>query len=250
MPVNIHQAVRIGVGLVGINGKNFISDWIESADRCGDCFLVVDNGIDREAREKIIKHPKTKHYHIQHYPYRNMSRDYQKILEYAREEKCQWVWIMDFDKLVSEVDIVELKSFLLDTNVESVSFPLFECRNDIDHYVMVKDKNNVPKHARLSHEMYRVKSHFEYDTRDEHSGVLPQNCKCEDCLLWIPIKHLGHMTKELREEKRQKYIKDKEMFGYDDKGELTSEWLCEDESKITIKKFSDFKIDPNGKENE
>jgi hypothetical protein len=105
---------------------------------------------------------------------------------------------------------------------------------------MIKDKNGVLKHARLSHEMYRVKLHFAYDTRDEHSGVIPQNCKAEDCFLWIPIHHAGHMTKELREEKRQKYIKDKEEFGYDDKGELSSPWMEEDESKVVISSFENF----------
>ncbi|MFW9882184.1 MAG: hypothetical protein ACFFG0_54665 [Candidatus Thorarchaeota archaeon] len=240
MPVNINTALKIGIGLVGRWGNQFVDKWIESANRSGDVFLVVDNGIDKEAREKIINHPKTKHYHIQNYPSRNMSRDYQKVLDYAKEEKCDWVWIMDFDKYVPDFNIYGLKGFLLDSNEESISFPLFKCRGDNKHYVMINDKDGQLKHARLAHEMYRVKSHFCYDIRDEHSGVIPQNCKAEDRLIWIPIHHFGHMTKELREEKRQKYIKDKEEFGYDDKGELSAPWMEEDETKIVVKEFSEI----------
>ena len=60
------------------------------------------------------------------------------------------------------------------------------------------------KHARLAHEMYKVLSHFKYDISDEHSGVIPQNCTPGNAFIWVPIHHYGHMTKKLREEKRQK----------------------------------------------
>ncbi len=234
--------LKICIGLVVKGGKQFINKWIESAERCGDCIVVVDNDADEEVRNKLINHLMVKHYHIQKYPNRNMSRDYQKILDYAREEKCQWCWIMDMDKFVPEFDVDNLKALLMDTKDQSVGFPLFECRNDFDHYVMIKDKDGTMKHARLAHEMYKVLSHFAYDVSDEHSGVIPQNCTPGDAFIWTPIHHYGHMTKELREEKRQKYIKDKEEYNYDDKGELVSTWMSENESEIEVRPFKELNI--------
>jgi len=161
--ININP--KIAIGLVVKGGKQFIDQWIESAKRCGDIILVIDNDADPEVREKLINHPKVFQYHRQHFEKRNMSRDYQKILEMAREEKCQWVWIMDHDKYVPEFDMDSLRHYLLNTHDQSVGFPLFEMRNDDDHYVMIPKKGEVDKHARMSHEMYKVQSHFAYDIK-------------------------------------------------------------------------------------
>jgi len=231
---------KIAIGLVVRGGKEFINEWIESAERSGDVILVVDNDADDEVREKLINHPKVVQYHKQHFKNRNMSRDYQKILDMAREEKCQWVWLLDHDKYVPEFNLNSFRTYLLNTFDKSIGFPLFEMRNDEDHYVMLPKKGENDKHARMSHEMYKVQSHFAYDIQDEHSGVIPQNCTPSEQNVNVMIKHFGHMTKKLREEKRQKYINDKEKFGYDDKGELKAIWMEEDESKLDIREFKDM----------
>lgn len=231
---------KIAVGLVVKGGKQFIDKWIESAERCGNCILVVDNNADKEVREKLITHPKVVQYHKQNFEKRNMSRDYQKILDMAREEKCQWVWIMDHDKYVLDFNMYALRDYLINTRDQSIGFPLFEMRNDENHYVLIPGNDGKDKHARMSHEMYKVLSHFKYDIQDEHSGVIPQNCIPSEKSINVPILHFGHMTKKLREEKRQKYIQDKKEFGYDDKGELSAPWMIEDENKVKIKKISDI----------
>ena len=236
------EVLKIAVGLVVKGGKEFIDGWIESAEKVADEIFVIDNGADKEVKDKLINHPLVKQYHIQHFSKRNMSRDYAKVLNYAREEKCHWVWIMDIDKYIASIDILDFKHFLMNTKEESIGFPLFEMRGDKEHYVAVIDyQTGDSKDARLSHECYKVLSHFEYDVSDEHSGVIPQNCKPGDTIAAVPIKHFGHMTAELRDEKRQKYIKDKKDYGYDDKGELKAVWMEEDYSKITIKDFSKIK---------
>ena len=179
----------------------------------------------------------TKQYHFQNYPIRNMSRDYNKILEYAHEEKCKWVWLIDFDEYIPEIELYRFKGMLLNCKSDCVSFPLFEMRGDINHYIMVKDMDGSLKHARKCHKCYKVLPHTAYTVNDEHSAVIPDTCLFRDEIYWFPILHLGHMTKNLREEKRKMYSKDMEEFGYDDKGELQSNWLTENEEELEIKKY-------------
>lgn len=237
--------IKIAIGLVVRGGKQFIDGWIESANRMGDVIFVIDNEADEKVKNVLINHPKVKEYHIQKGKKRNMSRDYQKILDYAKEHKCHWVWIMDIDKYVPPIPkklYHVLKDYMLNTKEDSIGFPLFEMRGDKNHYIMIPEKQTGElKHARLSHEAYKVQSHFAYDIRDEHSGVIPQNCKPSEGFVTIPIHHYGHMTPELREEKRQKYIKDALDYGYNDKGELESAWMSENDEELTIKKWEDFK---------
>ena len=70
---------------------------------------------------------------------RNQSRDYQKILEMAREEDCTWILNLDIDEYIPKFDMDYLLGHLLNTKDSSVGFPLFEMRDDDNHYVKVKD---------------------------------------------------------------------------------------------------------------
>lgn len=220
------------VGLVVKGGKEFIDDWIESAEKVSDCWFIIDNDADVEVKQKLINHSYTRKYLIQKDMERNMSRDYQKILEMAREEDYCWIWNLDIDEIVPEINIKQLYEFLLNTKDESIGFPLFEMRDDIEHYVMVKDCTDILKHARMCHKLYKNLSHLKFNEKDKHGNSIPHNCTPGE-LLFIPMKHLGHLTKELREGKRQQY-KD---GAKKDTHEFEQSWLEEDESKIVIKEW-------------
>jgi len=224
--------MKIGIGLVVKGGKQFIDEWLSNLEilPVNDVF-VVDNGADEEVRQKLINHKYTKRYLVQNLP-RNQSRDYQKILQMAREENCQWIWNLDIDEHVPEINKNEFLSILLNWRDESIGCPLFEMRGDKNHYVMVKDMDGNLKHARLVHKIYKVLSHFKFNEMDIHGSSIPHNCKSGD-IYFVPIHHYGHMTKKLRQEKRKLY----KTLGFKDLAEQETTWLEEDESKIVIKKW-------------
>lgn len=228
------EEVKLCIGLVIKNNDAFVNKWIDSANRTGDIFIIIDNGISKESREKLINHPKTKYYFIQKELERNMSRDYQKILEIAREEDCTWIFNLDSDELVSEFDTNILMSTLLNTKDNSIGFPLFEMRGDDKHYVKVNDMDGTLKDARMCHKCYKVLSHFKFNEKDKHGTSIPHNCSPGQAIN-IPIQHFGHFSKALREEKRKMYGNE----SYKDFMEDKNSWLEEDESKITIKKWED-----------
>jgi hypothetical protein len=223
----------LAIGLVVKGGEQFIDKWIESADKIGDIFLIVDNGADNIVKQKLINHPKTKHYLIQKDMGRNQSRDYQKILEMAKEEDIKWIWNLDIDECVPIFNKQTFIEYLLNTQDECIGFPLFEMR-DNNHYVMVKDCTEILKHARCCHKCYKVLSHFKFNEKDWHGSSIPHNCR-PGSIVHIYVQHFGHSTKELREQKRNQY-KDST---YKDLHELEQSWLEEDESKITIKEWND-----------
>jgi len=130
------------------------------------------------------------------------------------------------------VNMENLKFFLLNQHEPSIGFPLFEMRNDIDHYIMIKDGFGGMKHGRLVHKAFKPLSHFAFDLKDTHGQSIPHNCPRSRSFVNIIIKHYGHMTKELRAEKRKKvgHLKD-DM-------EEDAIWMEEDESKLIIKKFT------------
>ena len=226
----------LAVGLVVKGGKQFIENWVKSAEKIADIWFVIDNNADEEVRNILINHPNTKQYLIQKNMERNQSKDYQKIMEMAREEDCMWVWNLDIDETIIIFDRPQMFEHLLNTRDDSIGFPLFEMRGDDNHYVMVNDCSPVLKHARLVHKCYKVLSHFKFNEKDKHGQSIPHNCKSGE-MLPIPIKHYGHFTPELREEKRQQY---KSLNPGKDMHELEQTWLCEDESKIVIKEIGEW----------
>jgi len=221
------------IGLVVKGGKEFIDKWISSAEKISDCWFIVDNGADKETRYKLITHPYTKQYLIQKDKDRNQSRDYQKILEMAREDDYVWIWNLDIDEYVPEINKDEFYGFLLNSRDESIGFPLFEMREDDKHYVMIQDCTTELKHARLCHKCYKNLSHFKFNEKDKHGNSIPHNCKSGDTIN-ISIQHFGHYNFTLREEKRNQY---KSEFPGKDMHELEQSWLEEDENKITIKEW-------------
>jgi len=223
--------MKLAIGLIIKNGEQFVDEWIKSAERIGDIFLVVDSGVKEKERNKLINHPKTKQYLIQKNMERNQSRDYQRILDMAKEENCDWVWNIDIDEIVPKFDIEMLKAYLLNAKDVSVGFPLFEMRNDDEHYVMVKDCTSKLKHARLCHKCYKVLSHFEFNQKDKHGTAIPHNCLAGE-IFPIPIKHFGHYNKTLREEKKKQYLE----HNFKDMSELNATWMKEDD-EVEIKKF-------------
>ncbi len=228
--------MKLAIGLVVKGGKQFIEDWIKCAEKLSKTILVVDNGADKEVKDILINHKCVKRYLIQKDLGRNQSRDYQIILEMAREEDCQWVWNLDIDEYVPKMgNVDDLLLTLLNCRDESVGLPLFEMRGDKKHFVMIKDPiSGELKHARMVHKIYKLLSHFEFDKKDVHGRSIPHNCTAGEYLR-IPLQHFGHMTKELRDEKRRQYT----TKSHKDITEHISSWLEEDEDKITIKEWSD-----------
>ncbi len=238
--------MKIAIGLVVKGGKQFIDKWISCAEQIGDIILVVDNGTHAEVNQILINHPKVKQYHIQKDMGRNMSRDYQKVLEMAREEDCQWVWNLDIDDYIPTMNLYEFKKFLLNTYNQSIAFPCFEMRGDANHYIMIpypteKGEKEKLKHARICHKCYKVLSHLKFDEKDKHGISIPHNC-IPGGLVTIPFQHFGHYTKELREEKRKQYTTEK----FKDEREREAIWMEEDESKIVIKEWNKFEFLEDG----
>jgi len=228
--------MKIGVGLVVKGGKQFLKDWIISAERIADVIFVIDNEADDIVKSTLIKHPKVKRYIIQKGLERNMSRDYQQILDLARDENCDWLWNIDIDEYIPEFDKLALKQTLLNVSDTTIGFPLLEMRGDRKHYVMVKDKTKELKDCRLVHKCYKVLSHFAYNLKDKHGSATPHNCICNIRFIPIVIQHYGHMTKELRDEKRERGKEGKDNY------EHKSTWMEEDETKLTIKHISELKL--------
>ena len=226
--------MKLIIGLVVKGGKEFIDKWVESIERIGCDYIVIDNGADKIVRDKLINHPKMLQYHIQKFPNRNQSRDYQKILEMAREEKADWIWNLDVDECVPEINIDMLMFNILNCTSQSIGFPLIEMRNDDQHYVMIKESDGSLKNGRLVHKAFKVLSHFEFDKNDTHGCSIPHNCQREKGYIPIIIQHFGHMTKELRKEKRERLGHSK------DNDEQLQTWMEENESKITIKPMEDL----------
>lgn len=228
---------KLAIGLVVKGGKIWIKDWITCAERLGDVIIVVDNEADKEVKDILINHPKVKRYVIQKDLERNMSRDYQIILELAREENCDWIWNLDIDEIVPIFLKQSVMFFLVNCEFESVGVPILEMRNDKEHYVMVQEPDGAPRDGRLIHKIYKVLSHFEFDKRDKHGCSIPHNCPRNKGYINLLILHFGHMTKELRNEKRLKIGEDKDDI------EPLGLWMEEDESKLTIKHISEaFKL--------
>jgi len=226
--------MKLLIGLVVKGGKEFIDKWIGTVERMNCPFVVVDNGADFYTREVLLAHKQMLQYHIQKFPNRNQSRDYQKILEMAREEKVDWVFNLDIDECIPKINMDFLNFYLLNTNKQSIGLPLIEMRNDDKHYVMIKEFDSTLRDGRLVHKIYKVLSHFKFDENDIHGCSIPHNCQREKEHIPIIIQHYGHLTKELREEKRQRSGHKK------DNDEHLQTWLEEDESKITIKLFKDL----------
>jgi len=224
--------MKLVIGLVVKEGVEFIEQWVECIERLKCDIIVVDNGADKEIKERLIYHPQVIQYHIQNFPGRNQSRDYQKILDMAREEKADWIWNLDIDEYVSELNIDNLLQFLLNCSLPSAGLPLIEMRNDNEHYVMVKEANGELRNGRLVHKIYKTLSHFAFDKNDIHGCSIPHNCPREKNFIPILVQHYGHYTKELRDQKRKRSGHDKDIDEYQ------QTWFEEDKSKITIKSWS------------
>ncbi len=230
------EELKLAVGLVVRGGKEFIEKWIKSAEKIAHIILVVDNGADVEVVQTLLKHPKVKQYHRQLDMGRNQSRDYQKILEMAREEDATWIWNIDIDEIIPDYHPLPFLQALLNLKDNSIGFPLFEMRGDDKHYVVVRDADKSFKDARLVHKCYKVLSHFKFNEKDIHGISIPHNCQTGDGIYPLPIQHFGHYSKQLRAEKRKMYG----TKATKDKAESSNTWLEEDETKIEIRKWEDF----------
>lgn len=225
--------MKIAVGLVVKGGNQFIDQWLECANKIADMMFVVDNGADELVRMKLLKCDKLKQYHLQKDMGRNQSRDYQKILEMAREEDCTWIFNLDIDeKIPSDFEMQSLQLYLLNTKDDSIGFPMFEMRGDDNHFVMAEDYTGELKPCRLVHKCYKILSHFKFNEKDVHGTSIPHNCT-PGGMIPLPLQHYGHFTKELREEKRRQYVRK----DFKDTREQSSSWLEEDDSKIVIKEY-------------
>ena len=224
--------MKLAVGLVVKGGKQFIDQWLECVEKMNAIVLVVDNGADEIVRMKLLKCNKVKQYHIQKNMVRNHSRDYQKILDMAREEDCTWIINLDIDEVFTHLNNINFELFLLNSKSNSVGFPLFEMRNDNNHFVMVKDYTGILKPARLCHKCYKVLSHFEFNQKDIHGVSIPHNCT-PGVVLPIPMQHYGHYTKELREEKKRFYT----IHNFKDVSEQQATWMQEDD-KVEIREYN------------
>ena len=220
--------MKLGIGLVVKEGKEFITQWIQCAEQIADVIYVIDNGADIETFTILMNHPKVKYYLIQKDLERNMSRDYQKILDIAREDDCEWILNLDIDEYIRQLPLSMFRVFLLDYTESSIAFPMIEMRNDNQHFVKIKDNTDDLKLARMVHKCYRTLSHFEFDKRDKHGCSIPHNCPRTKQAINIIIEHYGHITKEMRDKKREK-------MGYEkDSVELTGSWMEDDDSKVVI----------------
>jgi len=223
--------IKLAIGLVIKGGEQFIEGWLACAEKLSHNILVVDNGADPKARALLLQHPKVKQYLIQNDMGRNQSRDYQKILVMAREENCDWILNLDIDEFMPLINGKELKAFLLNYEESSIGFPLFEMRNDRNHYIMVMD-NGKWKHGRLCHKCYKPLSHFAFDLNDIHGQSIPHNCPRSKSYITLPIQHFGHMTKELRDEKREKNS------NFKDSIELDAVWMKENDEGMRLAEFN------------
>ena len=226
--------MKLVIGLVVKGGKQFIDKWIDNIERIKCGVIVVDNGADLDVRNKLINHKYILQYHIQNDKDRNQSRDYQKILDMAREEDADWIWNLDIDEYVPEIDIEHLLNYLLNTRDDSVGVPLFEMRNDDQHYVLVADMDGKLKHGRMCHKIYKVHSHFAFNQKDKHGSSIPHNCKAGE-LYFMPYQHYGHLTKEQRDQKKKEY----EKFNFKNYCELKGNWMKEDD-EVEIKEWGDW----------
>ena len=224
--------IKLAIGLVVKGGGEYIDQWLKSIEKLADVILVVDNDADDKVKDTLIIHPKVKQYLIQKNMERNMSRDYQKVLDMAREEDCNWILNLDIDETLIEFDPDILKQYLLNVKETSVGFPLFEMRGDDNHYVMIKDCSPNLKHARLCHKCYKVQAHFEFNQKDIHGNSIPHNC-LPGQMIPISIKHYGHLTKKSII-KKLKYYKE---HSFKDMEELGATWMEIDDNKVEIKDF-------------
>lgn len=223
--------MKLVIGLVVKGGKQFIDKWISTIEKIKCGIIVVDNGADKEVRDKLINHKYILQYHIQNGKERNQSRDYQKILDMAREEDATWIWNLDIDECVIEINIDDFVSYLLNTKDESIGLPLFEMRNDDQHYVMITDADGTLKHGRLCHKIYKSLSHFAFNQNDKHGTSIPHNCKPGE-MYFLLVQHYGHLTKEQRDQKRKEYKE----FNFKNLSELQGNWMKED-NEIVIKEW-------------
>lgn len=210
------------------DGKEFIKQWLHCVENIADEIYVIDNGADNEVFIELINHPKVTHYLIQRNQERNMSRDYQKILDIAREQNCDWILNLDIDEYIRYIPVNIFKDYLRDSEDDSIAFPMIEMRNDNKHFVKINDSTDELKIARMVHKCYKVLSHLKFNEKDKHGCSIPHNCHRTKQALNIIIEHYGHMTKELRDEKRKKIGESK------DSDELLGSWMEDDESKLEI----------------
>jgi len=226
--------MKLVIGLIVKGGKEHIDRWIDCINRLRCGLIVVDNGADQEVKKAIFNHKYLLQYHLQKGKERNNSRDYQKILNMAREEEATWVWNLDIDEFVPTIEIEKLLDHLLNTHDVSVGLPLFEMRNDMEHYVMITDFDGTLKHGRMCHKIYKTLSHFEFDQKDKHGNSIPHNCLAGE-MYFLPMQHYGHLTKEMRDQKRKDY----EKSSFKNSCEMKGNWMKEDDD-VTIKKWGEW----------
>ena len=88
---NLHESVR----------KKWPKRWYKQALNLGDEIIVIDNSTDGSG-DFFLNKPKVSFYLKQSYNERHMNRDYQRILNYAREIDGDWILNLDIDEFFDE----------------------------------------------------------------------------------------------------------------------------------------------------
>lgn len=200
--------MRLIIGLVVGNvmekyRKNWCERWYKQALRLGTDIIVIDNSTDGTG-EFFLNREKVIYYLKQSYNQRNMNRDYQTILNLTRIIHGDWILNIDIDEEYEPNITLDKLLYIINGNLEgkyysSYKFILYDMREDEIHYSLLNGKD-----CRAVCKIFKVMPHLQYDLYNVHGTPVPENLE-DGPILNIKIKHYGHWTKELREEKRKCY---------------------------------------------
>lgn len=204
--------MKIAVGLVcGNTPEEFKGKWnkrwYEQASHISDNLIIIDNSTDGTG-DYFVGKPKVKYYLKQENNERHMNRDYQMILDFARKLKATWVFNLDLDEVIDPArggkELLTLAHGGMNEGMVFYStyrFPLFEMRGDEDHYVL----SDGGKDCRGVSKFYKVLPQYVFDPDNTHGSSIPENIENLGPVVDLKIKHLGHMTRKQRDDKRKQY---------------------------------------------
>ena len=198
--------MKIGIGLVigdvPKSVKNmFFENYGNMSINIADILFVIDN--TKDGIKDIIKTWKfqTISYIKNEDNSRNMSRDYQKILNMARFYNCDWLFLLDIDEVLTGIikeDVIE--AIQNNPVYESFGFTLYEMVNDFKHYIPLSKKQDF----RVCHKLFKTSPHLFFNIYDKHGQCMPHNCPAGP-ILKSKLLHFGHFNKELRDFKKKQY---------------------------------------------
>jgi hypothetical protein len=229
--------MKIIIGLVVGNlseeyRKKWTERWYIQALRLGDEIIVIDNSTDGTG-EYFLNKPRVAFYLKQKHNERHMNRDYQRILDLGRSIKAEWILNIDIDEIIDPIADYDSLQYMIGGNStpfefhNNYRFLLFEMRDDENHYVQISGKD-----CRPVSKFYKVMTHLQFDMNNIHGSSVPENLEVGP-IMNIKVKHLGHMTKDLREEKRNRY----KLSSEKDILEQNADWLKEE--GVTIKEMKE-----------